>query len=284
MTLKWTFSVFFIFFFSFLYGNKEVIPFKLIQNLIIIEADFDKVKGNFIVDTGSDAVFVNQNASTSNKKSETFNTLNGQVASFGLTIKRLQVGNITKHNLDAYYTNLSNLEKFLSVDIAGIVGTDVFSPHSLYFDFESNFIHVLKDSPNINDYSLKNELSFYWTSGLPVTDIKIGQQEYCFILDSGASIHIFDNSLVQNHKSFFTSVISDIAVETLGSNEPSIASKYTVSSLDIGSASLQNLSCLVQSFDQINETNTKKISGILSISRLSLSGVLVDFHHKKLYF
>jgi Aspartyl protease len=267
---------------QFLYGNIDAIPFKVINNLIIIEIDFESKTGNFILDTGSDAVFLNSNHTSFAQKVTIFQTVNGIANSEETKIKYLKVGDITKENVSAFNTNLTNIENFLNLKIAGIIGAEFFNPHSIYLDFESNEIKFYKNAPELACFEFVNQIDFSMSRGVPSTEILIGNTAYTFILDSGASIHLIDSTVVAMNADLFERVSSDVIVESVGHSE--IVKKYIIKSFSFDSAILKDHACLVKNFSDFNEKGKPQISGILSISKLSDKGIMIDFHRMKMYF
>ena len=125
-------------------------------------------------------------------------------------------------------------------------------------------------------------MDFSMSRGVPSTEILIGNTAYTFILDSGASIHLIDSTVVATHADLFERVTSDVIVESVGHSE--IVKKYIIKSFSINNASLKDHACLVKDFFDFNEEGKPQISGILSISKLTVKGSMIDFHRMKMYF
>jgi hypothetical protein len=260
----------------------DAIPFKVINNLIIIEIDIEERTGNFILDTGSDAIFLNSNNRKFSNKAAMFQTVNGVTNSEETKISHLKVGDITKENVSAYNTNLTNIENFLNLKIAGIIGAEFFNPHSIYLDFESNEIKFFKNAPDIESFGFLNHIDFSMKNGVPSTELTFGNKKYTFILDSGASIHLVDSTIIATQASFFEKLTSDVKVESVGHSN--IVSKYIIKSFSIDNTILKDHTCLVKDFTEFNEKGKPQISGILSISKLTEKGIMIDFHRMKMYF
>jgi hypothetical protein len=264
------------------FGNMKAIPFKMVNNLIIIEIDIETKTGNFILDTGSDAILLNSNYKLRSNKESTFQTVNGLTNTEETKISHLKIGDITKENISAYNTNLSNIENFLNLKIAGIIGADFFNPHSIFLDFESNVIKFYESAPDITLFNFSNHIDFQMIIGVPTTELKIGNQIYTFILDSGASIHLIDSKLMNKHRENFEKLQSSVKVESVGHSNS--ASKYIIKRFTINNTYLNDHTCLVKDFTDFNKKGEPEISGLLSISKLSEKGIMIDFHRMKIYF
>lgn len=265
-----------------LFADLGVIPFKLVNNLIIIEIDIETKKGNFILDTGSDAVFLNSQNEQDLQNNVIFKTVNGTTNTELTKIRHLKIGEITKLNVNAYSTNLTNIENFLNIKIAGIIGAEIFNPHSIYVDFDQKEIKFYKDAPNLLDFRFDHHLDFSMKLGVPCTEITIGNNKYTFIMDSGASIHLVDSIVVASHMDNFEQLSSNVKVESLGNT--SSVQKYNIKSFSLNKNEIFNQSCLIQNFSELNATSEIIISGIISISKLTEKGIMIDFHRMKMYY
>jgi len=266
-----------------LFGG-NVIPFKLVNNLIIIQVDIETNSGNFILDTGSDAIFLNTDFANVAGKISEFNTMNGEISSEATKISFIKIGDIIKRNISAYNANLDNIEKYLSLEIRGIIGAELFNPHSIYIDFFNKEIHFFKRAPSLSDFDFINSFDFKMILGVPTVELTIENKKYTFIMDSGASIHIMDPNVILSHPEHFDKLTSNVKVEALGNTSNADISKYNIKSFYIGSAYLPAQTCLVKDFSEFNIEGQLIISGIISISRLTEKGLLLDFHRMKMYY
>ncbi len=268
-----------------LWGNDVVIPFKKINDLIIIEAVIENKKGSFILDTGSDALFIDQNNQNPSATQQTYQTLNGDVETGAVTIKNFYLGSIKKRNVQAFTISLSHLENHVCLDLSGIIGTSIINPHSIYIDFTTMMVHLYKNVPDLSIPFFKNEIDFNFENGVPVVKVSIQNVDYLFMMDSGASIHLIDNSLINHHLSLFTPLNNSVLLETLkSSTSVSKTDKYLLDGLNIQNHSLRNLTFLSMDFTPIKDEFSKSLMGILSLSCLSKEGILIDFKNHKIYF
>jgi hypothetical protein len=254
----------------------------MINKLIIVEVDIESNIGNFILDTGSDAILLNSNNRLFQKNTTTFQTVNGVTNTEETKISLLKIGDITKENVSAYNTNLANIENFLNLKIAGIIGADFFNPHSIYLDFELNVIKFYESAPDITAFNFSSHIDFNMKLGVPTTEITFENETYTFILDSGASIHLVDEKLVEKHENIFEKISSDIVVESVGNSNT--VSKFIIKRFFIKKNELIDHTCLIKDFTDFNENGKPEISGLLSISKLTEKGIMIDFHRMKMHF
>ncbi|MBK8371820.1 MAG: aspartyl protease family protein [Saprospiraceae bacterium] len=268
-----------------LWGNDVVIPFKKINDLIIIEAVIENKKGSFILDTGSDALFIDQNNQNPSATQQTYQTLNGDVETGAVTIKNFYLGSIKKRNVQAFTISLSHLENHVCLDLSGIIGTSIINPHSIYIDFTTMMVHLYKNVPDLSIPFFKNEIDFNFENGVPVVKVSIQNVDYLFMLDSGASIHLIDKTLINNHSSLFANLNHSVSLETLNATTTTEKTdKYILSNLDIQKLSLKDLTIISMDFTPIQMEFSKPLMGILSLSGLSNEGIFIDFRNQKVYF
>lgn len=284
--LRPIFSIFvFLYFFSpFLRGESTIIPFRLVNNLIIIEANIETYTGNLILDTGSDGFFVDQRLSgKANSKTE-FSTLNGVQSVSACTVKSLTVGRISKKNLEAFHTNLSHLESVLAIDLAGIIGVELFNPHSLFIDFENKQIHFFKKESRQAAENNLHEADFSIVNNIPVVKIKMDDHTYNFIFDSGASVHVVDESLVKKHGQLFSKTSDQVNFLTLENSSAMDMYYYRLKQLELGTSFITNTKCLVKDFSGIQPDFGIAIHGIISMSNLNKTGIVMDFKKMKIFY
>lgn len=269
---------------SFLRGESTVISFRLVNNLIIIEANIEANTGNLILDTGSDGFFMDKQLSSASKKVADFSTLNGTQSAASFTVKSLSVGNISKKNLEAYHTNLSHLETILSIDLAGIIGVELFNPHSLYIDYKNKQIHFYKNEPEVVWGKSHRYADFFMLNNIPVVKIKMEDQVYHFIFDSGASVHVFDEFLVNKHGQRFTKTEIPVSFLTLEDSEAPELYYYLLKDFTIGATVLTDAKCLVKDFSSLQIDSGIPVHGIISMSSLNQTGIVMDFKKMKIFY
>ena len=267
-----------------LQAESYAIPFRLIQNLIVIEATIDDQTGLFILDTGTDAIFVDKTSCLRQGNHQEFVTAQGNLHSQSFIIKHFTLGKLSRRNLEAYNARMDNLESFLSLDIAGIVGANLFLPHSLLFDFDNNLLFVVDKNFDLGSYTFNNQIDFSMQLGVPTVSVLIEKAEYNFILDSGASAHMVDTRVINQHPGLFQALEQKVQIETLGGGKEENFSRYQIENMFIGQHQWSDLPCVKHDFSDLNTASGPVISGLLSLSNLNASAVLFDFKKHKVLF
>jgi len=260
-------------------ANGEVaVPFELINGLIVVEAEINGVKENFIVDSGSNGILLN---GKSEKSDVSYATLSGSMTGSEKKIDKLRVGDFEMKSLLGFSTDLSNLEVYLDRSIGGILSCSVFTPHSLVFDFNSSQLVISDQDVSPTETIGMSVLDFKIIEDLPVTQININGKLFSFILDSGATSHFVDQSfLVDSRLKNTPTGKSKNIITAAGVSQ--VSKEYLISNDD--SDSWSEVTAFEKDFSAISEEFGIEISGLISLSKLSKDKVYLDVKKNKLYY
>ena len=128
-----------------------------------------------------------------------------------------------------------------------------------------------------------NKLAFYVYEDLPVVDILIADEKHSFILDSGATAHFMDNALTSSLSITMAPTGNAKNIVTAAGNAKQ-SNEYLILNCKLGSSDLQSLKAFEKDFSSISETLGKKISGLLSISKLCTDKVYFDLKSNNIFF
>ena len=256
-----------------------IIPFELINGLIILDVEVDGVEGAFLLDTGADAVLIN---GTPDCTDQVMSTVGGAIQTGSKQLNILRIGAFVQHKVDAQVINMAHLEANLGIELHGILGGYIFMPRALTLDFANLQITISAKLKNRKGLEGLTKVKFDLIHDIPVVDVKIGDKIYKFALDSGASIHFIDEKLLEE-LSNITMLASSSNV--FSANHTSLNNnKYVLDQITIGDITFDHHQCISQNLDEVNSTLYKPISGILSLSLLTLEKVIFDFKKKNIYF
>jgi len=121
------------------YLNSTVVPFKMIEGMMLVEATMNNQQGNYIIDTGAPTLVINQQP--------THSTTQGRGISQGLTTAEMQVktfewSGIHKENVFAFQVDISHLEAISGETIAGIIGYDILKEVELLVDYSTKSVQL----------------------------------------------------------------------------------------------------------------------------------------------
>ncbi len=180
--------------------NRTVIPFRLAERIIIVEAEVAGVKGNFVLDSGAPALILNRShydatgLETRPLDHPTPKGAGGKmtrvVATTGLALawRDIRIGN--QRGLVA---DLSHLEKNLGVSVTGLIGQSVLEPFEVRFDYGESTVTLTRlderGNPVVadNDSPPSQTVAFELADHVPVLPVRIGDRDFRLGLDSGAA-------------------------------------------------------------------------------------------------
>jgi len=271
-------------FIAFASNEKEIsifsyMQFKMVNGLILVTAEIDNMEGTFILDTGSEEVLLNGSPS---KIDEYFETAHGSSSAEEIKIKTFKLGNLVKSNVKAYKTDLSNLSAFVNTDLKGLIGWSVLQEALIMFDFDNQTLKLLPQDVLVLENRLElNQVDFQIDSSIPILKIKIDKEYHLFALDSGATAHFIDPSMV---KSGITLLKKD-AIDTVLANDVETSNDLlTVDSYSIGETHQYNQSFYSIDLAEVNKQFDRPLTGILSINKLAQSQLIIDVKGQKIYY
>lgn len=262
-------------------ANSDVkVPFHLINGLTIIQAEIDGIQGNFLLDTGSDGIFIDGDLEEAHQHNIV--SLGGISTISNTVLEELKVGSFRQYKLDAQIISLSPIEEHLGIDLKGIIGGHIFRPRVMTFDFVASQITLSDKLSKSEKTGFTNKINIQLINDIPVVKVKIENKWYQFALDSGSSIHFMDAKLLSK-LSNVTNTSENSTLKCLANTNTSIQKK-TINSLSLGSITFENQTCIPYSFETVNASTPFTLDGILSLSQLMQETIIIDYTRSKLYF
>lgn len=252
----------------------------MVNGLMIIEANIDGEYGHYIFDTGADAIILNNQAR--NGRSVEFSSISGYIKAYETRIKELHFGNLVMQKLEAFTSDLSNLESYTNRKINGILGSGILAPHVLKIDYCNKSIVTSNESFDFKNSFFKRRISFEFDQGVPIAAINIGQNKYRFILDTGATSHFISSKARSENPEKFHFTGEKVFVLTAGSEDKE-SSKFFMDIMVIDQGIIENLKFCTKDFE-ITTSKNDPIDGIISLSQLGVSKIVIDLHKNQVYF
>lgn len=129
------------------------IPFKLIDNLIVIEAELLDQRGNFIIDTGSETLILNKShfkskASKNQDQRSTSGVIDLIDNPLEKRLKEFIINDITLENKDSDVIDLSHIESSKKIHLLGIIGYNILKDYEVFIDMYLNQITLTRVDKN----------------------------------------------------------------------------------------------------------------------------------------
>ena len=237
------------------------VHFELIEGLILIKASLDGKEGNFILDTGTPSLILNQKV---DKGDFIVWTAKGDQPSCQLNLKNFECGNIIKKQLEGWSLDLSHVETLIKKPLLGIIGSDLIMNHRLLIDYENNEILLLpkevkKVGFDLNNYDISH-IPFDIEKGhMPIVTLEVADQNKRLVFDTGAGISV----LHSNERD----------------KKESRVEKYDI---NIRNTLIQDVNFKTQSLSDLRDLSNYQLDGILSVSSLNSSKVIIDYTNSRI--
>jgi len=274
--------------------NTVRIPFKLIDHLIVIEAEVLSRKGNFIIDTGSEKLILN------NVHFKNTNSIPSYARHSGISsnvdnvkikwLKKLLVRNFSIDNIKSDIIDLSHIEKNKKISLFGIIGYDILKDYEIFIDFYLKQITLSKTDNNGNKIDklpylekITDTINFKQIKHTILLEAFVNKEKLKFGLDTGAEINLLDKSV---SKKVFKNFMSPKHITIMGAGKKKIevlAGKLHKVKLN------DNVYCGVMR-TIVTNLNTMKIAygtnldGVLGYEFIAMRRTIINYKKKQLYF
>lgn len=251
------------------YGNKtsgivtspHIIKFQLIDGLIIIRASVNGVEGNYIYDTGSSHVILNQKCAEAD---QLLSAVGRELKAKAVDFIALNLGGRRIESQRALVSDLTFVELMINVPLAGLIGTDLLEQQSVMIDFNLGEISFFErnQSPSFKSSSADAFVSLPYEiveENLVVVEIEFGGVKRKLAFDTGATHSVIHSEKPENQ---ITSESTHVKMKNV-----------RVAQLPYRHLDLSN-------FDAIAN---KSIEGILAAQSLNANRIIIDRERQRIH-
>ena len=166
--------------------------FELVRGIIVVQAEIEGEYENFILDTGSPMMILNENPTSS--KAFQANTLQGEISGEWKKIDQFAWAGVRKFDLKALSMDIRHLESVTERPIRGLIGYEFFGDFDLILDFKNQLVTLAPQgfAAKLEGWSLQSDMPFTLEGHLPVIEANIGEAKFRFGLDTGAGANLLD--------------------------------------------------------------------------------------------
>ncbi|MBT5828808.1 MAG: hypothetical protein HOH77_01335 [Candidatus Latescibacteria bacterium] len=265
---------------------RMVVPFKLAGRLIVVEAEIEGVRGNFILDSGAANSCLN--ARIFPQLQDQAKPVDHKVYGVGGAIQEMKwiVASGFKWQdakldvVKALYMDLSHLEENTGTQIVGLIGADFLQKFTVQFDYAHRELTLFSVNPESYWQTAPDEvINFSIVGHIPVIDAQIGDHTLRFGLDSGAEgAQLFAKweEPLTPHYAF----LRNDNLKGADTNSRTVK-KVRLDEFLIGDIAYLNHTFVIA---DINWGHESVIDGLLGFEFLSTHKTAIDFQNQKLYF
>ena len=272
------------------------IPFKLVDHLIVIEAEISNKKGNFIIDTGSETLILNkvhfpEFYEHQRKQSNASGVLQSVESSYEKYIKEFALEHFKIYNKVSDVIDLSHIEHAKKIQLLGVIGYNILKDYEIFIDLYLNQITLSKVDAfgekwdkNVYLEKIIDSLNFKLKNHTIVINGTVNDQNITFGLDTAAEFNQINKSInkkvLQQFKPIkrllLSGAASDKKIEVLAGKLYRVKLSETVY--------FGPMYTVITNLNKMNEAFGTDLDGILGYAFFEQKRTIINYQKKKLYF
>ena len=276
-------------------NNTTRIPFKLIDHLIVVEAQLLGKKGNFIIDTGSETLILNKVhfpkiSHFQIKNKETSGVLTKIETIHEKRLKEFTLQNFKILNTSADVIDLSHIENSKHMNLLGVIGYSILKDYEVFIDLYLNQITLSKVDRDGNTLNKKvylekitDSIDFKLKKHTIILYGTINKQNLKFGLDSGAEFNQINKSINKKALQYF---VPKKRLLLLGAGNK----KIEVLSGKLYRVKLSNtvyfgpMYTVLTNLNNMNKAFGTTLDGILGFEFFKQKRTIINYQKEKIYF
>lgn len=263
------------------------IPLKRAGNLLLIEAEIDGLRGNFIFDTGAPGLVLNtayfrQQAIKKNRTS--IGVAGSSAEVYEMQVKQLKINELYYENILVELTELSHIENNKGVKILGLLGNALFEELVVKIDLRNNSLFLYRDNntktktKSISDREISLNVS-YTNNGLFIP-MSIEKKSLNVFFDTGAEQMVLDNYLP---KAVMKNVVLNKRLNLRGTGGQKLEVWAGVlNEVSLKNTSFTDVQVIVTGLQQLSEAYGQALDAIIGYTILERG--IVEINYKKKQF
>ncbi len=267
-------------------GNFDTLrlPIKRVGNLILIEAEIDSQRGNFIFDTGAPGLILN----THYYKDVAVERLRASTGVVGTSakvletrVKLLKLQEMYYENMIVELTDLTHIENNKGIKILGLLGTALFESLEFTIDIRENNIQFYRINKSINvssDDAIRLPISYTNNAIFLNTKLKNKNLSLCF--DTGAEMTVLDNYLP---KSIMNLVKINKRINLSGVNAQRLeVFAGTIDEFNVANVNWLNLPVIITGLQDLADIYQRPLDGIIGYDLLDRGVLKVNISKREM--
>ncbi|HFA49038.1 MAG TPA: hypothetical protein ENJ95_08480 [Bacteroidetes bacterium] len=237
--------------------------FDLVRGIILVQAEMDGKMANFILDTGSPMMILNEKQG-GNASEMQASTLNGDLSGEWKKINQFTWAGVHKFNVKALSMDISHLEYVTQKPIKGLIGYDFFGDFDLMLDFENQVVTLVPPNymADTEKWNLKAELPFTLEGHIPVIEAHIGDVQLRLGLDTGAGTNLLDINRKKEIAPELLAPIRNASVVGLSSSSSSIVAADVLETT-IAGTNYWNMRYIFSDISSLKNLKDNNVDGLL---------------------
>lgn len=271
------------------------IPFKLIDHLIVIEAELLNKKGNFILDTGSETLVLNkvhfpQKYGNNKKKKPSSGIINSIDNPLEKRLEEFKLHNLLLKGENSDVIDLSHIEKIKKIKVLGIIGYSILKDYEVFIDLylqQVTLTKVDKNGVKLNSKvyleKIVDSISFKLKKHTIVVSAYVNETRLRLGFDTAAEF----NQLNKNtNKDVLKNFVPKRKLKLNGAGGGEIeVLAGNLNRLRLSDTNyLGPMKTMLTNLSKLNETFGTNLDGVLGYEFLKYKRTIINYKKEKLYF
>lgn len=270
------------------------IPFKLVDHLIVVEAQLLNKKGNFIIDTGSETLILNSvhfdDKSLHNRRERTTYGVNADIKTRIRHIEAFTLHSLNLKDTQSDIIDLSHIEKTKRINLLGIIGHSLLKDFEVFVDLYLNQITLTrldKDGnrldKNVYLEKISDSIAFKMKNHAIILNTEVNGKTLRMALDTGAEYNQLNKSVSKSVLKYFKPKGELKLVGATGKKVNVLAGKLFRLKLN-EHVYFGPMYTVLGNLRQLNEAFGTKIDGVLGYEFFKQKRTIINYKKKLLYF
>lgn len=257
--------------------------FDLVRGIILVQAEMDGELSNFILDTGSPMMILNEKPQEATELQA--NTLGGGLTGEWRKIDQFSWAGVHKFNMNALSMDISHLEYVTEKPIKGLIGYEFFGDFDLMLDFENKIVTLVPPDfvVDVQKWKLNKELTFELEGHIPVIEAQIGDVELRLGLDTGAGTNLLDIKRKDEIAPELLAMINNASIVGLGAGSSSIVAADVLETTVAGT-NYWNMRYVFSDISRLKNLKENKVDGLLGYPFFESGKFTINYNRQVISF
>lgn len=271
------------------------IPFKVIDQLIVVKVELLNQEGNFIVDTGSETLVLNsvhfkptrKYKDDGKQKSGVHNDIDNVKEKH---LDELSISDLNLERLNADVIDLSHFEKTKKIELLGIIGYSILKDFEVFIDLYLNQITLTKIdkkgnllSDKVYAETISDSIDFKLKKHTIILEAFVGDHKLNFGLDTAAEYNQLNKNLDSEILEYFYPSKELKLTGASGKKRKVLAGKlYRVKLSD--SIYFGPMKTVLTNLRKMNSAFGTNLDGVLGFEFFAQKRTIINYKKRKLYF
>lgn len=280
---------------EFLNNYTARIPFKVVDQLIVVEAEFLNQKGNFIIDTGSERLVLNKvhfpkGQRLTKKKTQTSGVTRIIDQPYERKLSEFILHNFNLKNKKSDIIDLSHIEKSKKIHLLGIIGYNILKDYEVFIDLYLNQITLsrvdkygVKFDKKVYAETITDSLDFELTKHTIVVSGFVNNQKVRFALDTGAEFNQLNKNSSKKILEKFRP-IRRLSLVGAGKKKIRVLAGKLYGFRMNERLGVGPMYTIVTNLRKMREAYGTSVDGVLGYEFLKYKRTIINYKKEKLYF